>query len=147
MSAGSNSLASALRTCKVNPKIANQMYSARSINSHPAVDGRHCCPWNGVDTMGRPVMPYSFNTNCAGGSNPMDRISVENNVSRPHILKFQNTPYWELDWPGTSAPGLTVTGPAALTTPSFGGQLARDVITTGCGLLSDAPSLYHHTPM
>jgi hypothetical protein len=84
MSAGSISLESAIRTCKVNTAYANKIESDRFLNPNNMV-----CPiWNGVDAAGRPVCPDSYYTKRAGCNSAQDRVSVENNVSRPQYMEY-----------------------------------------------------------
>ena len=84
MSAGSVSLESAIRTCKVNTGWANRVESDRFLNPSNMV----CPVWNGVDTAGRRVCPDSFNTKTAGCNSAQDRVVVENNVSRPQYMEY-----------------------------------------------------------
>ena len=84
MSAGSVSLESAIRTCKVETGWANRAESDRFLNPNNMV-----CPiWNGVDTSGRSVCPDSFFTKRAGCNSASDRVVVENNVSRPQYMEY-----------------------------------------------------------
>jgi hypothetical protein len=87
MSAGSISLESALRTCKVNPEWANRLESHRIIG--PASE-KTCPMWTGFDLAGRPVCPDSFNTKSAGCNSALDRLHVENEVSRPQYIPYIN---------------------------------------------------------
>ena len=73
------SLSKSLLNCKVNTGNASRSESSRFQNSNLMV----CPTWNHMDLSGRVVCPNSFNNTTAGCSNPMDRVSVENNVSRP----------------------------------------------------------------
>ena len=78
------SLEGAIRTCKVDTAYANKMQSDRFLNPANMV-----CPiWNGLDTSGRPVCADSFITKTAGCNNPLDRIQVENDVSRPQYTEY-----------------------------------------------------------
>lgn len=84
MSAGSVSLESALRTCKVNQSSANKVESDRFLNPYNMV-----CPiWNGHDLTGRPVCPDSFMTKSRGCNSAQDRVLVENNVTRPQYMSY-----------------------------------------------------------
>ena len=84
MSAGSVSLQSALRTCKVDPGWANKIESDRFLNPNNMV-----CPiWDGMDITGRQVCPDSFYTKSAGCNSASDRVEVENNVSRPQYMEY-----------------------------------------------------------
>jgi hypothetical protein len=87
MSAGAISLESALRTCKVNPEWANRLESHRIIG--PASE-KTCPLWTGFDLAGRPVCPDSFNTKSAGCNSALDRLHVENEVSRPQYVPYIN---------------------------------------------------------
>lgn len=83
MSAGSISLESAIRTCKVNTGYADRVESDRFLNSNLAV-----CPiWNGVDSTGRQVCPDSFYTKRAGCNSALDRVEVEN-YQRPQYSEY-----------------------------------------------------------
>ena len=83
MSAGSISLESAIRTCKVLTDYADKVQSDRFLNPNNMV-----CPiWNGVDTAGRQVCPDSFYTKRAGCNSAEDRVVVENNL-RPSYYEY-----------------------------------------------------------
>jgi hypothetical protein len=84
MSAGSVSLESALRTCKVNTGWADRVESDRFLNPNNMV----CPVWNGVDTAGRQVCADSYYTKRAGCNSAEDRVAVENNVSRPQYMEY-----------------------------------------------------------
>lgn len=85
MSAGSVSLESAIRTCKVDTAYADKVESDRFLNPFNMV-----CPiWNGVDTAGRRVSPDSFWTKNAGCNSAEDRLVVENN-QRPQYMEYIN---------------------------------------------------------
>ena len=85
MSAGSISLESALRTCKVQTSNANKIESDRFLNPQNMV-----CPiWSGVDTSGREVCPDSYYTKRAGCNSAEDRVVVENN-QRPQYMEYIN---------------------------------------------------------
>jgi hypothetical protein len=84
MSAGSVSLESAIRTCKVNTAWADRVESDRFLNPNNMV-----CPiWNGMDSTGRQVCPDSFYTKRAGCNSAEDRVMVENNVGRPQYMEY-----------------------------------------------------------
>ena len=84
MSAGSVSLESALRTCKVNQSSANKVESDRFLNPYNML-----CPiWNGHDLAGRQVCPDSFMTKSRGCNSAQDRVIVENNVTRPQYMSY-----------------------------------------------------------
>jgi hypothetical protein len=84
MSAGSVSLESAIRTCKVNTGWASRISSDRFLNPNNMV----CPVWNGVDSAGREVCPDSFYTKREGCNSAHDRVSVENDVSRPQYMSY-----------------------------------------------------------
>jgi len=84
MSAGSISLESSIRTCKVNPEEANRIESDRFLNMNNMV----CPMWQGVDLTGRTVCKDSFYTKRAGCNSAEDRVVVENNVSRPQYYEY-----------------------------------------------------------
>ena len=84
MSAGSVSLESSIRTCKVNTGWASKVQSDRFQNPNLMV----CPVWNGVDSAGRLVCPDSFYTKRAGCNSAEDRVVVENNVSRPAYIEY-----------------------------------------------------------
>jgi delta-aminolevulinic acid dehydratase/porphobilinogen synthase len=84
MSAGSVSLESAIRTCKVNTAWADRVESDRFLNP----DNMVCPVWNGVDTQGRRVCADSFWTKNAGCNSASDRVDVENDVSRPQYMEY-----------------------------------------------------------
>ena len=84
MSAGTVSLESAIRNCKVNTAWANRVESDRFLNQQNMV-----CPlWNGQDSAGRKICSDSFNTKSAGCHSATDRVEVENNVSRPQYMQY-----------------------------------------------------------
>ncbi len=84
MSAGSVSLESALRTCKVDTAWAARVESDRFLNPNNMV----CPVWNGMDTAGRHVCNDSFYTKRAGCNSATDRVAVENDVSRPQYMEY-----------------------------------------------------------
>lgn len=85
MSAGSISLESAIRTCKVQTSNAIKVESDRFLNPENMV-----CPiWNGLDTSGREVCPDSYYTKRAGCNSAEDRVVVENN-QRPQYMEYVN---------------------------------------------------------
>lgn len=73
------SLNSALRTCKVNTGEANRIESDRFLNPNQMV----CIPWSGMNSKGQTVCADSFYTKRAGCNSALDRVTVENQVSRP----------------------------------------------------------------
>lgn len=85
MSAGSISLESSIRTCKVDTAYANKIESDRFFNPQNML-----CPiWNGLDTAGRKVCPDSYVTKTAGCNSAEDRVVVENN-QRPQYMEYIN---------------------------------------------------------
>lgn len=85
MSAGSISLESAIRTCKVQTSNANKIDSDRFLNPQNMV----CPVWNGLDTQGREVCVDSYFTKRAGCNSAQDRVVVENNL-RPQYMEYVN---------------------------------------------------------
>ena len=80
----SMSLQASLRTCKVDPGLANKVESDRFLNPNNMV-----CPiWNGHDTAGRQVCPDSFMTKSGGCNSAEDRVLVENTVTRPQYMEI-----------------------------------------------------------
>jgi hypothetical protein len=84
MSAGSVSLESALRTCKVDTAWATRIESDRFLNPNNMV----CPVWNGMDTAGRNVCKESFYTKRAGCNSATDRVATENDISRPKYMEY-----------------------------------------------------------
>ena len=84
MAAGSVSLESALRTCKVDTAWASRIESDRFLNPNNMV----CPVWNGMDSSGRHVCKDSYYTKRAGCNSASDRISVENDISRPQYMEY-----------------------------------------------------------
>lgn len=78
------SLEKSVRTCKVDVGYAGNIESQRFLNPNLMV-----CPiWNGVDSTGRLVCPDSFYTKSRGCNSALDRVAVENNVSRPQYAEY-----------------------------------------------------------
>lgn len=78
------SLEAAIRTCKVNTGWANRVESDRFLNPNLMM----CPVWNGMDTAGRSACPDSFYTKRGGCNSAIDRLVVENDVSRPQYLEY-----------------------------------------------------------
>lgn len=73
------SLEKSVRTCKVDTGYAGNIESQRFLNPNYMV-----CPiWTGFDNTGRLVCPDSFYTKSRGCNSALDRVAVENAVSRP----------------------------------------------------------------
>ena len=83
--AGSVSLESAMRTCKVDQGWASRMNSDRFLNPNLMV----CPVWNGRDNAGRQVCADSFYTKRAGCNSAADRVVVENAL-RPQYSEYVN---------------------------------------------------------
>ena len=94
MSAGSISLESAIRTCKVQTSNANKIESDRFLNPQNMV----CPVWNGLDTQGREVCVDSYFTKRAGCNSAQDRVVVENNL-RPQYMEYVNLSAGGIDIP------------------------------------------------
>ena len=78
------SLESSIRTCQVDTAWASRAQSDRFLNSNALM----CPTWNGTDLTGRNVCPDSFWTKSAGCNSAMDRVVVENAVSRPQYFEY-----------------------------------------------------------
>lgn len=78
------SIEKTIRTCKVNTGWANRNQSDRFQDPNLMV----CPTWNQMDNTGRLVCADSFYTKRAGCNSAMDRVSVENNVSRPQYMEY-----------------------------------------------------------
>ena len=78
------SLEAAIRTCKVQTGWANRVESDRFLNPNLMM----CPVWNGLDTAGRSSCPDSFYTKRGGCNSAVDRIMVENDVSRPQYIEY-----------------------------------------------------------
>jgi hypothetical protein len=77
------SLQGSIRTCKVDPGWASRVESDRFLNPELAL----CPVWTGVDNLGRPVNPFSFNTKTAGCNSSSDLVTIEND-QRPRYLEY-----------------------------------------------------------
>lgn len=77
------SLQGALRTCKVDQGWAARVESDRFLNPELAL----CPVWTGVDSLGRQVCPFSYNTKNAGCNSASDIVSVEND-QRPRYVEY-----------------------------------------------------------
>ena len=99
------SLEKNLRTCKVNTGWANRNQSDRFQDPSSMV----CPTWNNMDMAGRLVCANSFYTKRAGCNSPLDRVVVENGVSRPICNMYNLTLLypWKNGYPGptNAAPG------------------------------------------
>ena len=78
------SLESSIRTCKVDTSYANKIESDRFLNPQNMV----CPTWHGYDSAGRPACLNSYNTKTRGCHSAVDRVSVENDVSRPQYIGY-----------------------------------------------------------
>jgi hypothetical protein len=78
------SLEASIKTNKVNTGLAHTLHSQKYM------DPKHMsCPIHtGLDTAGRKVHSDSFNTKTAGCHSPMDRVSIENDVTRPSYTQM-----------------------------------------------------------
>uniref|UniRef100_A0A6C0LY38 Uncharacterized protein n=1 Tax=viral metagenome TaxID=1070528 RepID=A0A6C0LY38_9ZZZZ len=84
MSAGSISLESSIRTCKVVTGWADKVQSARFQDPNSQI----CLMWNGQNSKGQRVNPDSFMTKSAGCNSALDRVAVENSVVRPQYMEY-----------------------------------------------------------
>lgn len=73
-----------IRTCKVNTGWANRNQSDRFQDPNLMV----CPTWNHMDNVGRLVCANSYYTKRAGCNSAMDRVAVENTVSRPQYMEY-----------------------------------------------------------
>lgn len=81
--AGSVSLNSSVRTCKIDVGEAPRIESDRFLNPMNMV-----CPiWNGFNNKGQRVCPDSFYTKSRGCNSAEDRVVVENN-QRPKYFDY-----------------------------------------------------------
>ena len=78
------SLESSIRTCKVDTSYANKIESDRFLNPQNMV----CPTWHGYDSAGRPACLNSYNNKSRGCHSAVDRVSVENDVSRPQYVTY-----------------------------------------------------------
>jgi len=78
------SLEKNIRTCKVNTGWANRNQSDRFQDPNLMV----CPTWNHMDNTGRLVCANSFYTKRAGCNSALDRVAVENSVSRPQYMEY-----------------------------------------------------------
>lgn len=143
MSAGSVSLESAIRTCKVDTAFASKVQSDRFLNPNNMV-----CPiWNGMDNLGRQVCPDSFYTKSGGCNSAEDRVVVENN-QRPQYMEYINLSANGIDGSiyGNTMPGAErQSTDAALKninniTGNFGSQFGANVYPS-CGYYPYAQGL------
>jgi hypothetical protein len=77
------SLQGSIRTCKVDPGWASRIESDRFLNPKLAL----CPVWTGVDNLGRPVAPFSFDTKSAGCNSASDLVTIEND-QRPSYIEY-----------------------------------------------------------
>lgn len=81
----STSLESAIKTLKVNVGAAPRLESERTIGTG---EFKMCPRWVGNDTVGRYVNPDSYYTKSPGCNSAIDRVLVENQVSRPRYYTY-----------------------------------------------------------
>jgi len=92
------SLEKNIRTCKVNTGWANRNQSDRFQDPNLMV----CPTWNHMDNAGRLVCANSFYTKRAGCNSALDRVAIENSVSRPQYME-----YIQLNAAGIKGPLMT----------------------------------------
>ena len=97
------SLNKSLTVPKVSQDYANNAWSERFQNPSLSIYPH----WNGQDSMGRPSNHNAHVTLTAGASHPLNRINVENSVTRPNYAVYLN------------ASGIQ--GDDQVTNPSYGG--------------------------
>jgi len=73
-----------IRSCKPDPAWASKLQSDRFLNPDVMV----CPVWNGLDTTARQVCEHSFKTKREGCDSALDRVEIENNVSRPQYIQY-----------------------------------------------------------
>lgn len=71
-------------SCRIMVGEAIREQSDRTQNPNNLV----CPVWNGLDTAARHVCENSFRTKQAGCNSALDRVLVENDVSRPHYMQY-----------------------------------------------------------
>ena len=108
------SLEKNIRTCKVNTGWANRNQSDRFQDPNLMV----CPTWNHMDNAGRLVCANSFYTKRAGCNSAMDRVAVENTVTRPQYME-----YIQLNADGIQGPTTLMAGGVATGLEIAGQQL------------------------
>jgi hypothetical protein len=78
------SILGAVKTCTLDTAWADKIQSDRFFNPNLMV----CPTWQGVDNLGREVCPDSFYTKDAGCNSALDRVAIENEVSRPYYFEY-----------------------------------------------------------
>jgi hypothetical protein len=78
------SILGAVKTCTLDTAYADKIQSDRFFNPNNMV----CPTWLGVDNLGREVCPDSFNTKSGGCNSALDRVNIENDVSRPYYFEY-----------------------------------------------------------
>ena len=107
------SLEKNIRTCKVNTGWANRNQSDRFQDPNLMV----CPTWNHMDNAGRLVCANSFYTKRAGCNSAMDRVAVENTVTRPQYME-----YIQLNADGIQGPTTLMAGGVATGLQGPGGE-------------------------
>lgn len=79
------SLEAALRTYKVNVGSAPRLESERYIGTG---EFKVCPRWGGNDLVGRSITPDSFYTKAPGCHSALDRVLIENQVTRPRYYTY-----------------------------------------------------------
>lgn len=78
------SILGAVKTCTLDTAWANKIQSDRFFNPNNMV----CPTFQGTDNLGREVCVDSYFTKNAGCNSALDRVSVENDVSRPYYFEY-----------------------------------------------------------
>lgn len=92
------SLEKNIRTCKVDTGWADRNQSDRFQDPNLML----CATWNRMDNTGRLVCANSFYTKTPGCNSALDRVAVENTVSRPQYFE-----YFGINAAGVKGPMLT----------------------------------------
>ena len=74
----------AIKTCTLDTANANRIRSDRFLNPSNMV----CPSWNGYDNLGRRICKNSFSTVNPGCNSALERVNVENDITRPQYLKY-----------------------------------------------------------
>lgn len=79
------SLEAALKTYKVNVGAAPRLESERTIGTG---EFKMCPRWGGYDLVGREITPDSYYTKAPGCHSALDRVLIENQVTRPRYYTY-----------------------------------------------------------
>jgi len=79
------SLEASLKTYKVNVGAAPRLESERYIGTG---EFKLCPRWGGNDLVGRAITPDSYYTKAPGCNSALDRVLIENQVTRPRYYTY-----------------------------------------------------------